>query len=531
MLKSLKLHTQLILMLFVTLTIAMFSIFEISNSNLKNFNVRLTEDFNKEVNHAIETLLLNNNERLGNLATSHAYWTDLLKKTENGDTEWIQVNATKYLLDDPTYKVDNLYLKNTLNGYEEHYGALPISLYETLFKLGESAQLANEYMGFLVHYNGQLHILTMAALTDTDHLNNSGYYILGQRIDTYIHSDLETLYAEKADVQLAVVSPEPINIKPLNAATMEQILRQNFKLTIQNNRTVQLITDNANRLLNAIIGIVIITGLIIVLTLLRISTNMNRGIERIRQITYHDYTQKLNLDFSKEFQDLSQCINNLSSELEKRDHDIHRKYVEIITTLIAALEAVDIYTKGHSERVSHYSVELAKAIDYEDVESIRLSGLLHDIGKISVDTKILNKPSALTVEEFAEIQKHPMTAFNILDVSEIFKQVKDIVKSHHEKMDGTGYPEKLIGENIPLGARIVAIADVFDSLTSKRAYRDPMPLDEALSIIKQDAGTHFDQHLVDTFLPIAKEMYNSWSELETSPAVEELLTIEFQSQQ
>ena len=312
---------------------------------------------------------------------------------------------------------------------------------------------------------------------------------------------------------------------------MDQILRQNFELNIENNRTIQLVTNNANRLLSAIIGIIMITGFILVLFLLRISANMNQGIESIRQITYHDYTKKLNLDFSKEFQDLSDCINNLSSELEKRDYDIQRKYVEIITTLIAALEAVDIYTKGHSERVSHYSVELSKAIGYEDVESIRLSGLLHDIGKISVDTKILNKPSTLTAQEFSEIQKHPMTAYSILDVSEIFSNVKDIVKSHHEKMDGTGYPEKLKGEEIPLGARIVAIADVFDSLTSKRAYRDPMPLDDALYIIRQDAGTHFDQDIVDVFLLIANDIYDSWSELETSPAVEELLTTELKNHQ
>lgn len=529
MLKSLKLHTQLILVLFVTLSIALISIFEISNNNLRNFNERLSEDFENEVHHAIETLLLNNNERLGNLVISHAYWTDFLEKTESGDREWIQSNATKYLLDDPTYKVDNLYLINTLNGYEERYGTLPVSVYEALFKQSVLPQLAKEYSGFLVNYNGQLHILTLAALTDTDHNNISGYYVLGQRIDTYIHSDLRNLFTDKADVQLQVLSSEPLLLTKLTASTMDEILEQNFKLTIDNNRTIQLITDNANHLLNAIIGIVILSGLILVLTLLRISTNMNRSIESIRQITYHDYTQKLNLDFSKEFQDLSLCINNLSSELEKRDYDIQRKYIEIITTLIAALEAVDIYTKGHSERVSHYSVELAKAIGYEDVESIRLSGLLHDIGKISVDTKILNKPSTLTAQEFSEIQKHPMTAFNILDVSEIFSKVKDIVKSHHEKMDGTGYPEKLLGEEIPLGARIVAIADVFDSLTSKRAYRDPMPLDEALTIIKQDAGTHFDQHLVDAFLPIARNMYNSWSELVTSPDVEELLTIELKT--
>jgi len=199
--------------------------------------------------------------------------------------------------------------------------------------------------------------------------------------------------------------------------------------------------------------------------------------------------------------------------------------IKIDTNASFALEAVDVYTKGHSERVSHYSVELAKAIQYEDVESIRLSGLLHDIGKISVDTKILNKPSGLTPAEFEEIKRHPVMSYQILEASDIFKDVKNIVKYHHEKMDGTGYPDGIKGDDIPIGARIVAIADVFDSLTSKRSYREAMTVQDALEIIENTKGSHFDLDLVEAFLPIANAVYASWSDLEDSPVADEILRI------
>lgn len=244
----------------------------------------------------------------------------------------------------------------------------------------------------------------------------------------------------------------------------------------------------------------------------------------ITKITFHDYTARVELNFSKEFRELGHCINMLAMGLEKRDREIERKYIEIITILIKTLEEVDVYTKGHSERVSHYSVGLAEAVGFPDIETVRLSGLLHDVGKITISADILNKPGKLTEEEFSEIKKHPTTAFNILEVSDVFLNSKDIVKYHHEKMDGTGYPEQLKGDAIPLGARIVAIADVFDSLTSQRSYRDPMPVDEAIEIIRNTSGQHFDPDLVEAFIPIAHEMYRSWSAFSAPPQLEELLT-------
>jgi len=252
---------------------------------------------------------------------------------------------------------------------------------------------------------------------------------------------------------------------------------------------------------------------------------VKRSLDTIKNITYHDYTHRITLGISEEFTELGNCINNLSEGLQRRDQEIERKYFEIISILIKTLEEVDIYTKGHSERVSHYSTDLAIKTGYEDIESIRISGLLHDIGKITIGSTILNKPGKLDDHEFAIIKRHPEIACNILALSDVFQFAKDIVKHHHEKYDGTGYPSGLKGEEIPLGARIVAIADVYDALTSARSYRNPMTPDDALKIISEGSGSHFDPVLVEAFKEIAHSTFERWYYIRRSPEAEELIEI------
>ena len=129
-------------------------------------------------------------------------------------------------------------------------------------------------------------------------------------------------------------------------------------------------------------------------------------------------------------------------------------------------------------------------------------GLLHDIGKIAVPSAILNKPSALTVEEFAIMKEHPATGARILEPIPEYARLIPIVLQHHEKFDGRGYPAGLAGEEISFEARIVAVADVFDALTSKRPYRGAMDHDQACSIIRTRAGTHFDRRMVQAFFAV-----------------------------
>ncbi|MFD0715448.1 HD-GYP domain-containing protein [Paenibacillus sp. GCM10027626] len=197
---------------------------------------------------------------------------------------------------------------------------------------------------------------------------------------------------------------------------------------------------------------------------------------------------------------------------------------QVVKTFIVAVEAKDFYTFGHSERVSKYAVELARLLpEYNDqkrLKQLRLTGLLHDIGKINIPEQVLGKEGALTPQEYALVKTHPVVGSRMVEKIEMLESLKPGVLYHHEKWDGSGYPAGLKGENIPLEARILAIADVFDALTSNRAYRDAIPLDEAFAILEAGDGTHFDPNLMK-LLPAIK---GKWIEIyiATNDDVEEL---------
>ena len=203
-------------------------------------------------------------------------------------------------------------------------------------------------------------------------------------------------------------------------------------------------------------------------------------------------------------------IKNINTELKETNNKLEKAYLETIETLRFTVEAKDTYTRGHSDRVSEYSVLLGKhlGLSEEDIHLLRIGGLFHDIGKIGVPDSILLKTSKLTDDEYSEIKNHPKIGAQILSNATIFEKAIPIVKHHHERYDGFGYPEKLAGENIPYLARIAAIADSFDAMTSRRTYRDSLPLDVVLEEIRKNKGTQFDPNIADKFLDILNNNYN-----------------------
>ncbi|HVL67739.1 MAG TPA: HD domain-containing phosphohydrolase [Vicinamibacterales bacterium] len=179
--------------------------------------------------------------------------------------------------------------------------------------------------------------------------------------------------------------------------------------------------------------------------------------------------------------------------------ELERLLLDTIRAIAATIDAKDGYTHRHSERVAMLARRLGQEMGLSDaeLETVELSGLLHDVGKIAVPDAILNKPGRLTAEEFEEMKKHPGHGARILSNIQAPSVLAVLpgVKHHHEKWDGTGYPEGLAGEGIPLLGRLLGVADVFDALTSARSYRAAMPIDTAVRIIRDDAGTHFDPAL------------------------------------
>lgn len=202
-------------------------------------------------------------------------------------------------------------------------------------------------------------------------------------------------------------------------------------------------------------------------------------------------------------------IKKINEKLSDTYQKLQNSYLESIQTLRYTVEAKDSYTRGHSDRVSEISVLLGKhlGLSEKDLENLRLGGLFHDIGKIGVPDIILQKNSRLTDDEYSQIKQHPNIGIHILSNATIFNDILPIVEYHHEKFDGTGYPKKLSGNDIPYLARIAAIADSFDAMASRRAYRDSLPLDVIISEFERCKGTQFDPQMADVFLDILKNHY------------------------
>ncbi len=180
-------------------------------------------------------------------------------------------------------------------------------------------------------------------------------------------------------------------------------------------------------------------------------------------------------------------------------------YRDTIHAFATAIDAKDAYTKGHSHRVSAYSAVVAEKMGWsrEDVEGIRVSGLLHDIGKIAVDKSIINKASPLTHNECRELNSHPVVGYEILsNIHFPWKGVALMTRNHHEKVDGSGYPDRLERDEIPIGARVMALVDAFDAMTTDRPYRPRLSFREAIEEIRSNSGRQFDSGVVSAFMGV-----------------------------
>lgn len=193
--------------------------------------------------------------------------------------------------------------------------------------------------------------------------------------------------------------------------------------------------------------------------------------------------------------------------LRKRTAWLRDARREAVRLLAEALEAKDSVTRGHSNRVRKLSVELAKAhgVTEGELERIELGAFLHDLGKVGVRDDVLKKPGKLTEDEYSHMQAHPEIGMRMLETSPYFEDLLPIVRHHHEKWDGTGYPGNLSGEAIPLGSRIIAICDTYDTIVSERPYKKPLPMGDALGTLRNLAGRMFDPVLVELF--IGREIY------------------------
>jgi HD-GYP domain-containing protein (c-di-GMP phosphodiesterase class II) len=217
---------------------------------------------------------------------------------------------------------------------------------------------------------------------------------------------------------------------------------------------------------------------------------------------------------------------NLTRQLERSNRTLRRDLERVLAALRSAMEAKDQYTEGHLRRVSRFALEVGRRLKLQpgELELLEVASLLHDVGKIGIADSVLRKPGPLDPRERELMQRHPSIGARILENVDGLKEAADMVRHHQERFDGVtsgdfpGYPDGLAGRAIPLGARIIAVVDAFDAMTSDRPYRDSVGFERARRVLQEESGRQFDPRVVETFLALLQE--SDWDEAETSTSTE-----------
>ncbi|MDT4952388.1 MAG: hypothetical protein QOJ02_526 [Acidobacteriota bacterium] len=227
------------------------------------------------------------------------------------------------------------------------------------------------------------------------------------------------------------------------------------------------------------------------------------------RIASGDFSRRISVCSRTELGELGDSFNLMTDQVESFIGDLQRAadenrqlFLGTVKGLAAAIDGKDPYTRGHSERVARFSVAIAQGLDLPDdeIEKIRISALLHDVGKIGIDDNILKKPAALTDEEFELMKQHPQKGFKIMSQIPAMREFLPGMYMHHEMINGNGYPQGLKGDEIPMQARIVSVADTFDAMTTDRPYQRAMKFEDALARIKTFVGTRYDERVVASLM-------------------------------
>jgi HD-GYP domain-containing protein (c-di-GMP phosphodiesterase class II) len=250
------------------------------------------------------------------------------------------------------------------------------------------------------------------------------------------------------------------------------------------------------------------------------SKSITRPIDHLartaRAIAARDFNVRANVRNRTEIGELAHGFNIMAEDIQQYISDLkqasdenHQLFIGSIEMVAAAVDAKDPYTKGHSARVSQYSVMLAREIglDEQEIERVRASATLHDVGKIGVDDHVLKKPGVLTDEEFELMKRHTIIGFEIVRQVQQLADTLPGIRWHHESLDGSGYPDGIRGDEIPLRVRIIAVADTFDAITTDRPYQAGRDFPSALEILKKHAGTRYDPIVVDALHSVYDKGY------------------------
>ena len=361
-------------------------------------------------------------------------------------------------------------------------------------------------------------------------------FVVDQNGRAVAHPDPAVAFSEKPMTDLKVVQ------EWLESGAQVQSALAPFE-TVRNNRQVEMLGSYATAELdkNSLLGViaiqdesaalasvadmrrqtiwislfaVVLTGIIGFFFAKKLTLPVQDLAAAAHRIASGDFSQRIDVRSRTELGDLGQSFNLMTDQIESYIGDLQRSanenrelFLGTVKSLAAAIDGKDPYTRGHSERVSRFSVAIAQRLDLsdEECEKIRISALLHDVGKIGIDDVVLKKPAALTDEEYEIMKTHPQKGYKIMSQIPAMKEFLPGMYMHHEMVNGQGYPQGLKGDEIPLMALIVSVADTFDAMTTDRPYQKAMEFGAAVDRLKSFVGTRYDERVVNAFVDACEE--------------------------
>jgi putative nucleotidyltransferase with HDIG domain len=256
-----------------------------------------------------------------------------------------------------------------------------------------------------------------------------------------------------------------------------------------------------------VIALLLATGAATLLSW-RLARPVRHLVEKVRALGGGNFTTRVDIRSRSEVGELAGTFNQMAERLERYDRNMRELFISTIKALAAAIDAKDPYTRGHSQRVAQISLEIAKELGLSpsDQQMVNIAALLHDVGKIGIEDRILQKPTDLTPDEYKVIRQHPRWGGVILGPIRQLKEAIPSIVAHHERLDGSGYPEGVKGASIPLGARIIAVADTYDAMTTERLYQKATEPSFVIEKLSEWKGTRYDPVVVDAMARVFTRM-------------------------
>ncbi|MGB3367768.1 MAG: HD domain-containing phosphohydrolase [Acidaminobacteraceae bacterium] len=464
-----------------------------------------------KIEHQVSTYMNSLIRDLEQAIESNAYWTDAIENLENMDSEWFSENSTSYIIEMDLFNTDYILITDeTLKFTQESGGQLKDILLVDEYVLDSLNN--NTVNKFYKSIEDDLYLIVSSPFLDNELQNPTGLYVSVKKLDVQFLDELQFDFGEDLkNIQIGYDSG------PKLITSTKKELYTTFELP-NSDRRLELLFDiseiydmlfiQRDHIFASISIVATIAVLFVIVSIFVIVKRIKILLLGVENISNGDYDYKIKSDNGKylfELNKLTRGVNKMSNDIKEHLKVIDENYNEMVDVIINAVEINDAYTSRHNIDVGKYSKIIATEIGYDKIDDLILASKLHDIGKISIPGHILNKSIKLTVDEFEIIKIHPLKGYQIIEHLDYFEEIKLGVKYHHEKYDGSGYPDGLKGDEIPMMAQIISIADVYDALTSDRSYRKGLTHQNAIEIIKEGSGSQFNPSLIKSFLNRADE--------------------------